>query len=580
MPPGSAKSQGRPAVPPILWAAAACLACLVPFLNKAFHIDDTLFLKAAQHIQQENAFDFFGASVNWYGNTMPMSEVMQNPPLASYYLALVASVLGWSEPALHLAFLLPAVLAICGTYRLAEQLSARPLLAALATLLTPAFLVSSTNVMCDTLTLCFWVWAVVWWDHGLRQRQLAWLFLSTVLICLTCLTKYIGMGLIPLLLVYTLVRQRGQGLAALLTPCLPLAIPLLVLSLYQVLTEDMYGRGLLFQAIGYAAYVRGSGQALTSAFFSESVGCLCFLGGSVATLLFFAPLLWSKWQLLVGLALSAVLFLGLALAFFWAGELAERFPDMKLDKSFPFGTPPGTVPWFGLLQFAAYAAAGFSLFALVISDLKTRRDSGSLLLALWVGGIFVFATFLNWTLNVRSLLPLVPAAAILIARRLDLFFSPATPARRVLWPLIPAGMLALAVTWADYQMADSVRAAAAEIIQTCADQPGRTWFQGHWGFQYYMQKAGIAPLEVDLLEVAPGDLIIYPDPYTNSNIELQKPPLPRRPVRQLEVASCRWLATMDISVGAGFYAGIWGALPFAFGPTQPARYTVVEVTRP
>ena len=37
-----------------------------------------------------------------------MSAAMQNPPLASYYLALVGQVFGWSEIALHAGFLVPA----------------------------------------------------------------------------------------------------------------------------------------------------------------------------------------------------------------------------------------------------------------------------------------------------------------------------------------------------------------------------------------------------------------------------------------------------------------------------------------
>lgn len=37
-----------------------------------------------------------------------MWEVTKNPPLACYYLAISAMILGWSEPALHIAFLLPA----------------------------------------------------------------------------------------------------------------------------------------------------------------------------------------------------------------------------------------------------------------------------------------------------------------------------------------------------------------------------------------------------------------------------------------------------------------------------------------
>ena len=38
---------------------------------------------------------------------------------------------------------------------------------------------------------------------------------------------------------------------------------------------------------------------------------------------------------------------------------------------------------------------------------------------LWVIGTFLFAAFLNWTVNARSLLPLTPAVAILMTRRLE-----------------------------------------------------------------------------------------------------------------------------------------------------------------
>ena len=110
------------------WAALVCLAAtvlsLAPFANKAFHIDDTLFLYAARQICAHPA-DPFGFKVNWYGPEMPMAEVTQNGPLASYYIALVASCFGWSETALHLAFLVPAVAAVLGTYFLAARFCTR-----------------------------------------------------------------------------------------------------------------------------------------------------------------------------------------------------------------------------------------------------------------------------------------------------------------------------------------------------------------------------------------------------------------------------------------------------------------------
>lgn len=159
------------------------LAFLVPFLNKAFHMDDPLFLWAAKHIQN-NPADFYGFSVNWSGQEKPMYRVMKNPPLTSYYIAAAATLFGFSEMALHTAFLLPAVATILGTYYLARYLTAKPALAAVLTLLTPAFLVSSTNVMCDTMMLSLWVWAIFFWIRGIKNNHNLDLFFSALLIAI------------------------------------------------------------------------------------------------------------------------------------------------------------------------------------------------------------------------------------------------------------------------------------------------------------------------------------------------------------------------------------------------------------
>ncbi len=146
------------------------LALLVPFLGKPFNLDDPLFVWAAKQIHNHPG-DPYGFNVNWYGTVEPMWSVTQNPPLACYYIALAAGIFGWSETALHFIFLLPAVAVILGTHRLARHFCRQPMLAAIATLLAPAFLVSSTTVMCDTLMLAFWVWAVVFWIEGIGENN-------------------------------------------------------------------------------------------------------------------------------------------------------------------------------------------------------------------------------------------------------------------------------------------------------------------------------------------------------------------------------------------------------------------------
>ena len=89
--------------PPVLIVVLVTIMSLLPFITKAFNIDEPLFLWAARQIQS-NPLDFFGFKVNWYGVEADMFSVNQNPPLVSYYIALIASLFGWKETVLHFFF--------------------------------------------------------------------------------------------------------------------------------------------------------------------------------------------------------------------------------------------------------------------------------------------------------------------------------------------------------------------------------------------------------------------------------------------------------------------------------------------
>ena len=102
-----------------------------------------------------------------------MHKVSLNPPLASYYAALVIVLGGSSEVVLHTAFLVFPLLVVLGILALARQLEVDGPTAALAAALTPGFLVSSTNVMSDIMMLAFWVWAIDQWMRGVRETRAA-----------------------------------------------------------------------------------------------------------------------------------------------------------------------------------------------------------------------------------------------------------------------------------------------------------------------------------------------------------------------------------------------------------------------
>ncbi|HUE37503.1 MAG TPA: glycosyltransferase family 39 protein, partial [Candidatus Acidoferrum sp.] len=145
--------------------ALVTVGALLPFVGKPFNMDDPLFIWAAHQIQAHPA-NPYGFNIEWDWRQAPMWKVTENPPFTSYFIALASAILGWSEVVLHFAFLLPVLAVILGIHRLARQFCNSPMLAALITLFTPAFLVSSTTVMSDVPMLAFWVWTLVFWVEG------------------------------------------------------------------------------------------------------------------------------------------------------------------------------------------------------------------------------------------------------------------------------------------------------------------------------------------------------------------------------------------------------------------------------
>ena len=529
-----------------LLVAGLTVVLLLPFVGKAFHMDDPLFLKAARQIRT-SPLDFYGFPVNWYGTEQPMWEVTKNPPLGSSYITLASALGGWSEIALHVAFLLPAVAAALGTLVLARRFCAHPVVATLAAIATPAFLVSATNVMCDVLLVAFWVWAVEIWLRGIERRRALLLVASGVLIALAGLTKYFGVALMPLLFVDGLARTRRPGWWA-----AALLLPIALLAGYQVWTQTLYGRGLLSDAAAYSSLIRfRSGPLL----FAKIVAGLSFAGGCLASVLFFAPWLWRLRTLALAGAAAAVVAIG-AYAVLPAKSLGV--------------TAPGS-----LAQLTIFALAGAGVVALAAIDVWPRRDADSLLLSLWVLGTLVFAVFFNWTVNARSLLPAAPAVGMLIARRLERrngFQRGIIPAA----PVAASVALSLALAWADWRLADAARDAAARLAAPGGAPAGTLWFQGHWGFQHYMEARGAKPLDWRRSRLVPGDRVAIP--IDNANVV----PLPadavvHRAIQDFGVFP--FLATLSPHLRAGFYLDDWGPLPFAFGRVPPERYVLLEVVR-
>lgn len=534
---------------PLMILTLVSFACLAPFANKAFHIDDPLYLWSARQIQSD-PFDFYGLKVNW-GGMLPMSVIQKNPPLTSYYIALIAFLFGWREIAVHLAFLIPALSAVIGIYCLSKELCRYPLAASLACIVAPVFILSSTTVMSDIMMLSFWVWAIYFWRQGIRNDNLTVLFFAALIIAACSLTKYFGIALIPLLLTYSMVEKRGIGLWAFF-----MLIPVIIIGIYLWIAYILYGSDLLGGAASYAANLRVGGNPLFKIFTA-----LAFAGGCTMTVFFFAPLLWSRKVLILGTLFAAMFVFNLF--FMQAMGLTPS--------SMPYFSRPGYV-----IQFSLLTITGLSIVMLAVKDLLQRKNADSLLLFLSIIGTLVFAAFINWTVSGRNLLPILPTAGILIIRKVEqgrVFDNQKCPWYMFL-PLAPPLFIALSVTLADYRLADTARKAAFEITQTHKNISGTLWFQGHWGFQYYMERLGAKALDMEEERPMQGDIIIIP---LNNSFTYPLPDGFASPIGKFRYAPLNWLATMNGSVGAGFYSDGWGALPYVIGQIPVEEYYVFRV---
>ncbi len=534
---------------PPFWLILVTLVCLLPFINKAVFIDDTLFLRAAEQIRH-NPADFYGATINWFGAPGPLYVVFDNPPLTSCYIALLSFIAVWSEPALHLGFLLPALAAVWGIYLLARHFTDRPALAAVVALFTPAFLISATTLMSDVPLLALWVWTLVLFEHGLQTNRSAAFVFAGLLAGLGVLTKFTALAMVPLLAAFALTHKRRAGWWL-----IAIVIPALFAAGYGLLTRRLYGQDLLFAAGQYAARIKGnSGLSLID---RTSVG-LGFLGGCFLPVMFYVPLAGSRRFLLAGLGLSL-------LSLPMLPHVGPFSPLLhREDHSFNWGL---------LVQCWLFVLAGFEILLLTIADLWERRDRASLLLALWIGGIVVFAIGLNWTINGRSFLPMAPAVGILVARRIGARRQSARAAL-AMWQALAALAACVPLLVVDYRSANADRRAAEQIISHHA-RPGRTiWFEGHWGLQYYFEKLGAKAVNLQSTHLASGDLLVIPTEMTN----VYDPPWNSvRLLDTIELLPSPFLATMNSTIGAGFYAAVFGPLPFVAGKVEPYRFYIFEV---
>ncbi len=188
----------------------------VPFLGKAFTIDDTFVLTVSRQIIR-NPLQPYDGTINWGRGVNPIFERTKNPPLLSYYLAPLIALLGTSEYVLHAAMLVFLAMLAIGAGMLGRWFWVDEWWPMAFVMASPAVVVSS-NVMRDvpaagllTLGLALFVLGT---DEDRRGMQAS----GALLVGLATLTKYSAAAMVPLLVLYPLLRRKWRSVLWALVP--------------------------------------------------------------------------------------------------------------------------------------------------------------------------------------------------------------------------------------------------------------------------------------------------------------------------------------------------------------------------
>jgi len=525
--------------------AAAVLIVQIPFLDKPFHIDDTVTLKSAAQVLRHplRPYDF---TINWYGTELPQFNSAKNPPLNFYYAAAAIRLFGASERALHLCYIPFALAAAFFVYMLARRVVRWPLIWTLWFVATPCFAVSATSLMLDVQMLVYFAGSVACFCAAAERRSWALAILAGVLGGLAAVTKYNALSLFPLFIVGALVwghndRQRAK---LLLAPPMLMLVPFLLWCLHGWI---FWGTPHFVDASHYmwAERMRPRPLALQFiAFFSFASGCVLL------------PIL----AMLRGLqgeraVCAAAVCAGVVMA------LIAR------------GLDAGYSAVHCVVVAAFVSSSVWGLATALRTALRMGTPTGWML-GLWLAGFAVFDAFLAWTVAGRFILPLAPVLVILLGRWWEERFPKSRHLAAVGWAA--AMLVSLCLCRADMRHAQAHRGFARMVLAQYGHKPGRLFFTGNWGFQYYMEKGGARALDVCRPAIRPGDWLVVPSLASNPDPPPELKPFLKKQDRTLVRNSAVHL--MNPLVRAGYYSHRWGLLPYWVAPRVPNEvFTVYAV---
>ena len=503
---------------------------------KPLHVDDTYYYFHARQAAS-HPFDPHGFMVFWHERPEPASNRVA-PPVLPYWLA--PFVRAFPEgPYVWKLSLLPFAVAFVGAlFALLRRFASGlewPLL--LLTVASPAVL-PSFNLMLDIPAVGLGMLALVLFMRsgeafgdlrfGPRRRWAAgalWASGAGLLAGLSAQTKYTGLLVPAVLLAHALVYRRLR------VWLVATAVAVTVFVGWELFTAIRYSESHFVRHVFRRAEPLDSKLPLVIAF------CSVF-GGAAPGLASFGLLARGAHARATAFGIGATL-LGFVLLALLPGPDPEAAATLIL----------------GMLGAALVASLLWASRRLWSED-PGAEARASRFLVLWLAIEAVGHLGLSPFPAVRRVLGLVVVATLVIGRVASRACR--GQRRRLAWKAATAGASLGALFWTvDFLEASAEKRAVLDTVSWLHQRAGptfeRVFFAGHWGFQFYAERAGMRPVVAGRFAGATplraGDWLVVPSPHVDQQrIRLESAAL--QAVHDLRISDPLPLTTLP-----GFYTG-------------------------
>ncbi len=455
-------------------------------INKAYHIDDTFHLKAAECLQV-NPLKPMSGLINWDNSPTPM-YMHNQPPLFFYLIALTDYLFGNNEIVMHLLLSVFVLLSLVYFQKICAFINVKneKLLIALFAF-CPAFIVNQ-NLMTDIPILAICLASMYFLIKGLNTNNTLHLLFSVLLLSIGLLIKYSMLPLFFVLLISILCSNSYKKVYL-------LAIPILILVLWSM--WNIYE----FDAIHLINRPKSGIRIKKIMSFLGTIGSISFF-----TILFFTNYFPKRNLFIFYLGIVTLFSITGPLVYF--GFISETLFSELINILFILN---------GL---TLMLVALYQTIILIKKQHKTFFRSINFQLLLFIFGFSAFISFFAPFSATRHTLLIIPFLLLFGHHQLNLL-----PKKLSILILGTTLFIGSFLGVSDWLYADFYRSSITKVI-TPAIKGKRMWSAGHWGWQWYSEKAGmkIYNKENENL-IKEGDIIVFPNDISiqeiNPNIKLK-----------------------------------------------------------